>query len=198
MIVVLGILNELVVLLSEFFPVDEVTHAETESVDLGRIRWSNTLKGCSDDLASLGLSFFLCNFISGPVDVRDKGGLIRDQKTSGIVDTVLVKLIELFVHGLWVNNNTVTKQVVAAGVENTAGKEMERILDPINHNCMASIRSSVESGANVVILGQDVNKLSLAFVTPLGSQNDTEFRLCTIDAWPTPRREIFSRVPANL
>ena len=59
---------------------------------------------------------------------------------------------------------------------------MECILVSISHNCVTCVGATIESGAHIIVLGKDVNKLPFAFVTPLGAQNDTESGVQTISA----------------
>ena len=44
---------------------------------------------------------------------------------------------------------------------------MEGIFDAISDNCVSSVCTTVEPGANVIVLGQNVDKLALAFIAPL-------------------------------
>lgn len=52
---------------------------------------------------------------------------------------------------------------------------MESILDAISDDSMASVGATIESSAEVIVLGQDVDKLALAFVAPLRAKNDGKF-----------------------
>ena len=81
---------------------------------------------------------------------------------------------QLFEHGRNVNNNTVSEHVYAFRVKDTAWKEMESILVAIGNDGMAGVRSTIESCADLIVLGEDVDKLALALIAPLGSENDRE------------------------
>ena len=64
-------------------------------------------------------------------------------------------------------NNTVSEHIDTFFVENTAREKMESILVPICDDCVTSICSSIESCAYIIFLGKNINKLALAFITPL-------------------------------
>ena len=49
---------------------------------------------------------------------------------------------------------------------------MEGILDTIGDNGVTSVCTTIESSAHIVVLGEDVDELTLTFVTPLGTEDD--------------------------
>jgi len=73
-----------------------------------------------------------------------------------------------------VNDDTVSEHVHTFRVEDAAWKEMESILLAIGYDGMACIGSTIESCADLIVLGEDVDKLTLALIAPLGSENDCE------------------------
>lgn len=56
---------------------------------------------------------------------------------------------------------------------------MESILVAISDDSVTSVSSAIESRTNVIFFGKNVDKLALAFVSPLGTENDSEARLET-------------------
>ena len=53
---------------------------------------------------------------------------------------------------------------------------MECILDAIGDDSVASVGATVEPSADVVVLREDIHKLSLAFIAPLRAEDDGEVR----------------------
>ena len=98
----------------------------------------------------------------------------RDLQSSLVVDSVGIKLGQLIEHGRNVDDDTVAENVHASWVENTAGEQMEGILVAVGDDGMAGVGTTIESSADIVVLGKDVDKLALTLVTPLGAKNDAE------------------------
>lgn len=59
---------------------------------------------------------------------------------------------------------------------------MEGILLPIYNNSVPGIRTTVESGAHIIVLRKNVYKLSLALITPLRTQYHTELGFGAVEA----------------
>ena len=72
------------------------------------------------------------------------------------------------------NNNTISEHVHTLRIEDTAWKEMESILLAIGYDGVAGVGSAIESCADLVVLGEDVDKLALTLIAPLGSEDDCE------------------------
>lgn len=70
------------------------------------------------------------------------------------------------------DDDTISKKVYAFGVQDTAREEMERVFYAISNDGVAGIGSTVESCANIVVCGEDIDKLAFTLITPLGSEND--------------------------
>ncbi len=51
---------------------------------------------------------------------------------------------------------------------------MEGVLVAVGDDSVAGIGTAVESRTDVIVLRQDVDKLALALVAPLGAQDDGE------------------------
>lgn len=51
---------------------------------------------------------------------------------------------------------------------------MEGVLMAVSNDSVTSVCTTVESCANLVIFGKNVNELAFAFVAPLGAQNDSK------------------------
>ena len=98
-------------------------------------------------------------------------------KTAFVVNTVCVKLLKLVKHGLDIDNDAIAEKVVACWVQNTARKQVEGVLVTVSNDGVASVSATIESSANVVVLGKDVDEFAFALVTPLGAENHAELGL---------------------
>ena len=123
----------------EGFPVNQIANAERVPVDLGRVAGADALKS----RANLLLTFLrFADFIEAvglPVDVGDEGGAITDQQASRVIDAVVIELLQFVKHNSRMNNNAVAKDVLAPAVEDTAGKKVERVLLPVNNDCVTGV-----------------------------------------------------------
>ena len=59
---------------------------------------------------------------------------------------------------------------------------MESILVAIGHNGVTGVCTAVEASAQVILGSQDVDQLALAFVAPLGAEDDCESRVVAAGA----------------
>ena len=59
---------------------------------------------------------------------------------------------------------------------------MESVLVTVCNYGVAGICSTIEAGANVVVLWEDVDEFAFALIAPLGAKYDCEFRFLASDA----------------
>lgn len=104
---------------------------------------------------------------------------VRNEKTVLIVDSVFVKLSKLFKESGNVDDHSISKDIDALLVQDTAWQEMESILVAISDNSVTSVSTTIESCADIIFFGKNVDKLALAFVSPLRAENDCKARLET-------------------
>lgn len=72
------------------------------------------------------------------------------------------------------HDHAISKHVDAFLIEDPTWKQVECVLMAIGHHCVPGVSPTVEAGADVIVLGEDVDELAFAFVAPLGSENDAE------------------------
>src|SRR5690606_40342600 len=65
----------------------------------------------------------------------------------------------------------VADQTLHACAQDAGGNQMQHRLLAVDHQCVASIVATLEAGHTGHLIGQQINDLALAFVTPLGAQN---------------------------
>jgi hypothetical protein len=90
-----------------------------------------------------------------------------------------------------VDDNTISEKIFAFGVQDTAREEMECVFLAIYNNGVSGIGAAVEPSANIVVCGENVDKLAFSLVTPLGSENDAQLGVRTSLAFGGSRKESF-------
>jgi hypothetical protein len=128
------------------------------------------------------MSFVFIHTISFNLDLRNQVSTCRDLESSFVLYTVRVELGQLIKHAWNVDNATIAKDIHAAWVHDSARKQMESVLNSIHDNRVPSVGTTVEASTHIEVLGQDVDKLALAFIAPLGTQNYRETGLESICA----------------
>jgi len=51
---------------------------------------------------------------------------------------------------------------------------MEGVLVAIGNNGMAGVCATIETCADVIVLGEEIDKFAFALITPLGAEDDAE------------------------
>lgn len=107
---VLESVDKSVVLLLEKSPVSEISSTETDSESLGCVGWTDThLGGTNHSALVLSESAIFFKTISHLLNVRDEMSSGGDLQSSGVVDAVVIELLELTEHAGDVQDDTVTK-----------------------------------------------------------------------------------------
>lgn len=181
---VLEPVDEGVVLLLEERPVSEISSTETDSKGLRGVSWADTHLGGADHVGFGFLeSALFVHAVSQFLDTGDQVGSSRDLQSTVVVDAVVIELLELTEHAGDVHDDTVSEKVMAVLVHDTAREQVEGVLDFVDHDGVAGVGATVESGTQVVVLGEDVHEFTLTFVTPLGSEDGSEPGLFTGEAF---------------
>lgn len=110
------------------------------------------------------------------MDIEQKVRAIGEKETTFVVDASLVQGGELVHQTRHIQHNTVADDVDLTGVEHTTGKKVEREFLAINNKSVTGVASAVESANEVVVISEDIDKLTLTLVTPLGTQYSSDLR----------------------
>lgn len=165
-------LDKIVVLVEELLPVGQLSSSKSKPESFGGISRAYALFSSANSTFSFP---FLQEAVCFLQDLRDNMGSIREHESSLVVDSIGIKLFQFVKELRNINYDSVSKDVLAAGVQDSTGQEVEGVLVPISHHGVSRVRSSVEPGANVIVFRQDVYEFPLAFVSPLRAKYDTEF-----------------------
>ena len=107
---------------------------------------------------------------------------VTDEQPSTIIDPVLVQLLQFLEHGLRVDHYAVAEDVFALWVQDAAWLEVECVFCFVDDDRVSGIGTTVESAADVEVLGKDVHKLAFTLIAPLGAEDDAEFGVEAVDA----------------
>ena len=98
-------------------------------------------------------------------------GVGGDAQTRGVGTTGL-QAINLIKEGFEVNHHTVAKHWGGVFGENTGRKELKLILLTADHDGVAGVITAVGLDYVIDLAAEDIGGLALAFVAPLGADND--------------------------
>jgi hypothetical protein len=72
-----------------------------------------------------------------------------------------------------VYDTATTDDVYAVGVDETGGQDMEVVRDTIGDDCVTGVVTALGAAADLRFVCEDVGELALAFVTPLGAEDNS-------------------------
>lgn len=106
------------------------------------------------------------------MDVEDDMGPIGDVNSSIGIEPMLLQRLEFFKEAGHVDDAAATDDIDAIGVDEAAGQNVEIVSDAVCDNGMACIVTALGTAADLRLMGEDIGELALAFVTPLGAEDD--------------------------
>ena len=99
-------------------------------------------------------------------------GAVTDEEVSPDLDAGLLQHVELFKKGLGVEDDARSDDAQPAPVKNSRGNQVQDELLAVDGHGVTGIVSPLVPGDDVEFLGQQVDDLSLALISPLGPDND--------------------------
>jgi hypothetical protein len=104
--------------------------------------------------------------------VKHKVGVTVDNETAGInLGSSRANTVYLRKENGGVHNNPRAQETLNVRTKDTARKEAERCLDPINNDRMSGVVSTLEADDPISPFGKYIDDLSLTLIAPL-SAND--------------------------
>jgi hypothetical protein len=100
---------------------------------------------------------------------KDKVSLLADKEVLGSVDTLLNEGLDFLTEDTGLNEHTVADKVDFVLVEDTAGNDMQYMLRAVELKGMTRVGATLETSHYIIVRGEHVNNLTLAFVAPLES-----------------------------
>lgn len=106
------------------------------------------------------------------VNIEDNVCPIRDVYSVLGVQTVFVQCLQFLEEAGYVNDATATDDVDAVRVDETGREDVEVVCDTIGDDSVTGVVTTLSAAAQLRFVGKDVGELSLAFVAPLGAEDD--------------------------
>ena len=148
--------------------VEEVLDADTDAVHLVRVGRANATSGRADlVIAARTLVGLVHKAVVGGDDVR----VCRDQQARAVHASCRDGL-DFIEKNIEVNDDAVTDDRGNAFGEDSRGQEVEGVLLAIDDDRVSRVVAAVEFNDVIGVLSQLVGSFSLAFVAPLGAEND--------------------------
>lgn len=159
-------------LLLQNFRVNQVVHADTDTLVLVGVARTDASAGGADVHAGL-----LCLELLGQLVEQS---VPRHDDVCAGVDAEIIAGYAALVHVLYflkqhcgVNNNTAAYKAEGLGVQDTGGKQVQLVnLVAVNHS-VACVVSAAGTYYDISLCSHDVDDLALALVAPLGADNNT-------------------------
>ena len=106
------------------------------------------------------------------VHIEDDVRPIRDVYPVLGIEAVLVERLQFLEEAGNVDDAAAANDVDAAGVDKTGGEDVEVVGDAIGDDGVSGVVTTLGAAAQLRFVGEDVGELALAFVTPLGAEDD--------------------------
>ena len=103
---------------------------------------------------------------------HDDVGVAGDAQASA-VDTLALERVELLEHDGGVDNAAVTNDGQNAVIHDTRGNLVKRELVAVGDNRVTGVRATLVAADAIKITGDEVGDLTLAFVAPLGTNQNS-------------------------
>ena len=102
-------------------------------------------------------------------------GLLGDMQARMQIVSTGFKCLGFLHEEIGSQNYTITDNVNLSTLEDSRWNRTEHILLSFKFQCMASIRTTLETGNNIVLGSQNINYLTFSFVAPLQTEQDIYF-----------------------
>jgi len=96
---------------------------------------------------------------------------IADKKSPLAADSLLLQMEDFLLEGAQIHNDTIADHTGIPRMEYASRNQMQNMLVAINDYGVAGIMTAGVTGDDVKVRREQVYDLSLAFITPLGSNN---------------------------
>ena len=86
-------------------------------------------------------------------------------------NALFVQAVDFAQHGLGVDHHARTYHICAVRIQNARRNELQLVFDTVCHDRVAGIIAALTADNQVSFARENINKLALAFVAPLGAEN---------------------------
>jgi hypothetical protein len=106
------------------------------------------------------------------MDIEDYLRTVGYEYPSFRLEALLVQLLQFLEERRDMYHTSTTDDIYAARVHKTGREDMKVVGDTIRDDGVAGIIAALSATAELRIVGEDISKLSFAFVAPLGAEDD--------------------------
>jgi hypothetical protein len=99
---------------------------------------------------------------------------VRDVYAPVGLEAVLLERLELLEEARDVDDAAAADDVDAVGVDKTGGQDVEVVGDAVGDDGVAGVVTALGAAADLRLVGEDVGELALAFVAPLGAEDNRD------------------------
>lgn len=151
----------------------QVMNPQTGSGRLARVSWSDTSLGRTDGRTP---EFDFLETVNDLVEAQDQVRSVGDEESAGAVETLRLDGIEFLEHGRRVDHESGSDERDTLGVDQAGGQGVESVLHllascrVVDDDGVTGVITSCASCTDIGVGRQDIGKLALSFVTPLGSE----------------------------
>lgn len=167
--------------------VEQIAHAETAPGHLCAVGWADAFLGCAcvasarcktrrrrhwtlTNHAAAQLDFL--EAVGQLVDIENDMGAVGDEDAAVGVQAVLLERLEFLEEAGDVDDAAASDDVDAVGIDKATGENVEVVRDAVGDNGVAGVVTALGTAADLRLVGEDVGELALAFVAPLGAEDN--------------------------
>jgi hypothetical protein len=175
-------------LLLEDLLVKEVAHAQTAAGHLGAVGWADALLGGACKMSAAGrllrswrvrtnealAELYLLEAIDLLVHVEHDMRAVGDVDAALGLEPMLLQRLELLEEARHVDDAAAADDVDAVGVDEARGQDVEVVRDAVGDNGVARVVTALGTAADLRFVCEDVGELALAFVAPLGAEDNSD------------------------
>ena len=96
----------------------------------------------------------------------------RGAPDEAVVKAGIAEFLDFAEEGCGIKHDAVADDALAAGAENSAGDELEDEFFAVDDDRVSSVMAAGVAGDDVEFFAEDVDDLALAFIAPLGADDD--------------------------
>lgn len=149
--------------------VEDVAHAHAAAGHLGAVGWADALLGGADEGAG---QLALLEPVDQLVHVEDDMGAVADVDAGVGGQALCVEGGELVEEAGHMHDAAAADEVDAGRVDEARGQDVEVVGDAVDDDGVAGVVAALGAAAQPGRVGEDVGELALAFVAPLGAEDD--------------------------
>jgi hypothetical protein len=164
--------HQLLALLGESLRVLQVLHADGAARHLVLVGRADALARGADDAEAAARAAPLARQVDGDVERQDERARLADDEPRAHLDAGLLEAPDLGEQVRRIDDDAVADVAVDARPHHARGHQLQRRAHAVDDQRVPGVVAALEADHGPRVLGQPVDDLALAFVTPLGADDD--------------------------